>query len=128
MDRKTSSPPPDRPKVYRIEIPCHTARLNELLGCWRKAARLKRRDRQTVALACLAARVPPAEGKRRVSLIVGLGPRQRCDPDCFHKSLLDALVRCGALRNDSSAWVELGPVEMARAPRPMMTVVLEDLD
>lgn len=89
--------------TYRIEIPAHTSRLNELLGNWRRAAARKKRDRQLVALACLAAGVPPAEGKRRVSLIVGLGPRQRCDPDCWHKSLLDSLVACKVLRNDSNA-------------------------
>ena len=114
---------------WTIQLQAQTARLNQLLGDWRSAARLKKRDRAIVALACHEAGVLPAEGRRHVSLCVTLGPRQRAaDPDAYFKSLLDALTSCGALRDDSRQWVELGAVTFERGPAASMTVTIEDAD
>lgn len=113
---------------WTVTLSSHTARLNELIGSWRKAARLKKRDRLTVAAACRFCGVPPAAGKRRVSLHVELRPRQRAgDPDAYFKSLGDALVACGALRDDNRQGVEWGPVTYERKLRAGMVILLEDV-
>jgi len=50
-------------------------------GHWGKRARLKRRDRDLLALFAKLGSVPKATGKRRVSLVLTLAPRQRAG-DC----------------------------------------------
>ena len=94
----------------------HPRRLNELLGChWTKAARLKKADRQMIAGCALRDRIPRAAGKRRLSVLIRLRPRQRGgDPDCYWKSLCDALKHAGLLRDDNRQWVELVPVRYER--------------
>lgn len=116
-------------KCYRVDMPGQTARLNQLIGChWATKHRRTKADRQLVGYCCHHAGVPPATGKRRVKLTVVLGPRQRGpDPDAFWKSLLDALVACGALRGDSKEWVELPPVAYQRGRARSMHLILEDI-
>jgi Holliday junction resolvase RusA-like endonuclease len=116
---------------YEIEIPRHTARLNQLMGRNKYAiASLKKRDRDIVAIVARMEGIPFATTKRRVSLHVRLGPRQRKgDADCpWHKSLLDALVQAGMLKDDSLKWCELGEVTYERAKVPSMRVTLEDVN
>jgi hypothetical protein len=113
--------------VWTIELPCHTARLNELLRSVKARVRLKKRDRGLVLVACRNVSLPPATGKRRVSLQVTLGSGQRrADPDAWWKSLLDALRHAHAIVDDGPRWCELGPVEYARG-RVGMVITLEDL-
>lgn len=108
----------------------HPARLNQLLGRhWGAAARLKRRDRDLVYLEALRQGVPPARGRRRVSLLVTLGPKQRAgDPDAYWKSLLDALTHAGLLLDDNRQGVELGDVAFARGACRRTEVTLTDLE
>jgi hypothetical protein len=121
--------PPAAPAVHRLEIPrWHPARLNELLGDWRRAARRKKADRRLVAGYFALSGIPRARCRRRVRLVVTLGPRQRGgDPDCYWKSTLDALCRCGALVDDNRQGVELGPVEFERGEEMRTVIVLEDM-
>lgn len=120
-----AAPPAGR---YTFSFPGHVARLNQLLGDWRRAARLKARDRRIIGLAVLAAGIPRAAAKRRVSLTITLGPRQRgADPDAYFKSTLDSLVHCGMLKDDSRHWCELGPVSYSRGPVAQTTITLEDI-
>lgn len=107
----------------------HPCRLNELIHAhWAKAARKKRIDRDILALAVAGAGVPAARGKRRVGLEITLGPRRRAaDPDAYWKGLLDGLVHCGALVNDSPAWVELLPVQYLRGGRNATVLFLADV-
>ncbi len=107
----------------------HPARLNLLLGGhWSQGHRLKRADRQMIALAAKLQGIPPATGKRRVSLTLTLAPRQRAgDPDSYFKSLLDALTHAGLLLDDNRQGVELGKVTFERGPVRQTTVLLEDL-
>lgn len=102
--------------------------LNQLLnGHWAVAAKKKRADRDSVAIGCIQAGLPPATGKRRVSLQIVLGPRQRsCDPDAYWKSLLDALVWCKALVDDRRQCVELEPVRFGRGPVMGCVITLTD--
>jgi hypothetical protein len=97
-------------RVYRIVIPnWHPRRLNEYRGRhWSAEHRAKNEAEAMVrAYGLLAAhpwaeRVPPATGRRRVALTIVLSPRQRpADRDAYDKVVLDALVRCGLLLDDS---------------------------
>lgn len=104
------------------------ARLNDLLGHWSRRARLKRADRDVIAAYARLAGVPSARGRRRVSLLITLAPRQRApDPDSLWKSTLDALVRCGLLLDDDRFGVELGPVTFDRGPARQTAITLEDV-
>lgn len=118
------------PGRWVLEIPgFHPCRLNQLIGRhFAVVARLKRRDRDVIAFWARRACVPPAAGKRRVRLTITLGPRQRAgDPDSMWKSLLDACVHCGLLKDDNRQGVELAPVEFVRGPEMGMTIELEDI-
>lgn len=106
----------------------HPARLNELLaGRW-QAAKLKKADRQIVAVYAFDV-IPHATGKRRVDVEIVLGPRQRaCDPDAYHKSLLDALKHARLLIDDNRQHVELTPVRFSRGKQKATVITLTDLE
>lgn len=113
--------------AWVMDIPGHVARANELLKVhWRVAHKLRQRDDELIAVACVAYRVPKAAGKRRVDLHVVLGPRQRRgDADePFHKSLLDALKNAGRIVDDTSEWCEVTPTTYSRGPGAAMVVTL----
>ena len=113
---------------YRIIIPrWWPARLNQNRGHWSKFARLKEVDANLVAAYALP--FPRATGKRSVRLVVTLsGPGREPDPDAFWKSLLDALVKCGQLVDDSRKWCRLEPVEFVRGTERSTTIELRDLE
>jgi hypothetical protein len=116
--------------TYTVEIPnWHPRRLNELLCDWRKRARLKKADREVVYWAVRNhGLIPLALQRRRVSLTITLGPRQRAgDPDAYWKSTLDALVHARMLTDDNRQGVELGPVAFRRGPARATTLTLEDV-
>ncbi|HYH64303.1 MAG TPA: hypothetical protein VD866_06355 [Urbifossiella sp.] len=115
-----------------VDIPrWHPARVNQLLGGhWARGHKLKSRDRFMVLAYARDAKVPPATGRRRVRLKIVLLPGQRGgDPDCYFKSLLDALTGCGALADDNRQHVELAPVEYERGTRDDWgtVITLEDV-
>jgi hypothetical protein len=110
----------------------HPTSLNKLIGMhWRDRADAKVTDYTVVAYQCREGRVTEAVGKRRVSALFVFGKgKRRTDPDSFHKVLLDALVRCKVLKNDSQVWCELGAWECVRAADGEewgTRVVLEDI-
>jgi Holliday junction resolvase RusA-like endonuclease len=116
--------------AYRLVIDgWHPARLNELLGChWAAAAQRKKHDRTLVCVESRIQSVPKARGPRRVSLLLTMAPKQRRpDPDCWFKSLLDALVHAGLLIDDGPKWCTLGGVTYDRGPKKRTTIALEDL-
>ncbi len=43
------------------------------------------------------------------------------------KLIEDGLVKCGALRDDGPAWMELGEVRVERGERRGTVIVLEDI-
>lgn len=121
---------PADPARFEIVIPdWHPTRLNELIGRNRFViGRRKKQDREFLAVYCELANIPPAAGKRRLTLKITLGPRQRAaDPDAYWKSLLDALVHCKALKSDDRFGVESLPVEYDRAKSKRTVIVLEDM-
>ncbi len=115
-------------KAWTIDIPhWHPARLNDLLGHWAKAARLKKGDRELVAH--YAKGVPTAKGKRRIGLRITLGKGERGgDVDAFWKSSLDALRHCGVIKDDSKEWTEITPVAYDRGPVRSTRIFVEEME
>jgi Holliday junction resolvase RusA-like endonuclease len=116
--------------IHELTIPgWHPVRLNQLLHVhYLKRARMKKADRMMVAFYARHFKIPPATGKRRVSLQITLAPRQRAgDPDAYWKSLLDALVHAELLLDDNRQGVETGPVTFARGVCKVTTIILEEL-
>lgn len=116
---------------YVVEIPdWHPIRTNELIGSgWRSVYRRKTTQHNLVAAYFWKANIPFADIKRRVTLLIILGPRQRGgDPDAYWKVLLDSLVKCHALVDDRKEWVELEPVQYERGDRPATFIMLEDVE
>ena len=114
--------------VWRVTIPNWLPiSVNALLRLhWSKRSRAKRADAAVVAAHCNAACVPGAPGKRRVRVLYRQRKGRLSDPDNRWKSLLDALVVCGRLVDDSPVWCELGGVVVERGA--MLTVIeLEDI-
>lgn len=119
--------------AYVIDIPDWTPTpLNKLLGSWYKRNRLKQADYKVIWAYSLGKDgkviVPYKQVKRSVELIVTLAPGQRApDPDSLWKVILDGLVKCYALWNDSPKWCELLPVKFERGERKATLIVLKDL-
>lgn len=103
-------------------------RTNQLINShWAIRNRLKKGDADIIAASVLGADVPRADCRRRVSLTITLGPgRRRPDPDAFWKTVLDGLVKCGALVNDSPVWCELGTVDVVRGEQDGTVIILEN--
>jgi Holliday junction resolvase RusA-like endonuclease len=99
---------------------------------WAARARMKKSDMEIIAYyATLQGLMggPLPDCKRRVELrfVVPKGKR-RCDGDNVKKSLLDALVACGLLRNDSPVWCESPEPVWARSESTREAfVILTDL-
>jgi hypothetical protein len=123
--------PAGPPGRWTVEIPGYLPTYDNILinSHWAKANRLKARDKRAIGLACLAAGVTRAVGRRRV-LIRLCSPRyahahQRPDPYAAHKSTLDALAACDALVDDATEWVEAPPAT-CEAGRKATVIELED--
>ena len=71
----------------------------------------------------------PAEASERVSLHVTLGKGMReFDVDAWQKSGLDAMKHAKLIVDDSSKYVELGPVTFSRDPTAWGTkITLQDI-
>lgn len=115
--------------THTLAIPdFHFQPLNQLLGHWAQRSRRKKLDREMVAGYALNAQIPKAVGRRKVSLVITLAPKQRAaDPDAPLKSCLDALTHAGLLRNDSRQWVEIGSITFERGPCRATAIILEDV-
>lgn len=111
----------------RLFIPSwHPAPLNKLKGHWGIGHKLKKADREMVAMYARLMSVPKATGKRRVLLTIILAPGKRgCDPDAYWKSLLDALVQAGLLIGDNPNGVELPPVIFERGTADRWGTLIE---
>ncbi len=117
------------PTIWTLELPGFVpASLNKIMrGHWSNGYRLKKHDADVILRAVRAYGVPNATGRRRVSLLIVLPPRQRAfDGDNVLKSTLDALTHAGALRNDSPAWVVWTPPVYARGPALTTFITLQE--
>lgn len=115
--------------LWTLEIPGWApCRLNQLLGHWGTASRLKAKDRETIGTACKVYQVPPATGKRLVYLHLVFPKGMRAgDPDSYQKSVHDALVHAGALKNDSHLWCDFRPPTFSRGEEKRTFITLQDL-
>lgn len=103
--------------------------VNELLAAGRWAWTLKKKDRKRIAAHVALLGLPPATGKRRVTLTLTMGKRQRTpDPDGVFKSLLDALVHAKMLVDDNKEGLQLMPVRFERGAEKATTILLEDME
>jgi hypothetical protein len=119
-----------RASCWTLEIPgWMPTPLNKLLHChWGTASKLKDNDLRVISDALTVYGVPEARAKRSVRLLVVLPKGKRAvDPDALHKSLNDALVRCKALVNDSSRWVQIEQPRFARGEELTTFLTLEDV-
>ena len=105
------------------------ARLNQYLGRhWAIGHKKKKEDRAMIYVEMRRQNVSRAEGKRRVSLILVMGPQnRRADPDACLKSLLDALVETGLLLSDDERHLEIGCYHSEKGPEMATVIILEDL-
>jgi hypothetical protein len=72
--------------------------------------------------------IPKAKGKRRVTLKLILGRRNKTrDKDSSHKAVLDALKTASLIVDDSPEWCECTPLEQERAKESATVIILEDL-
>ncbi len=109
----------------------HPTRLNVLLNVhWAVRGRLRKADDATVKIAAHNAGIPRAVGKRRVSITIVLGPRQRGgDPDtAYQKSCCDALKNAGLIRDDNRQWMAIDPITYERCKERATRIVLEDIE
>ncbi len=93
---------------------------------WSDGARRKRSDGEVVAH--YGRSVPKAKQKRTVSLHVVFPKGKRMpDVDAYAKSLLDSLVHCDLLVNDSGPWCLLYPVTYSRGEVLTTFITIEDV-
>ena len=114
--------------IHRLVVPGFVPTpLNRLMrGRRRDRIRLAKGDRELVSYYARSSGIPPATGKRRVSIEVTM-PGRRPDPDAILKSLLDALVAAELLRSDSSRWCQLGDVTIELGDQRQTVVTLQDI-
>lgn len=88
---------------------------------------MKSHDKEIIGQAVKAYGITPAEERRSVSMLIIHPPGKRfCDKDAYHKSMLDALVHHGAIKNDSHAWVSCEPVEFARGEKLRTIITIQE--
>jgi Holliday junction resolvase RusA-like endonuclease len=131
--RQAKGPDPlagvNRSSAFVISVPGLPPSLNDLTRRkLRDRMRLGKRWRHDVAICCLAAQIPPAKGKRRVSLHVTYGPgvRQR-DIDAYWKATLDALTHAKAILGDRYHEAAIGDLVHERGTANETRIILEDV-
>lgn len=101
--------------------------LNDLVRGWESARHRKHFDRQMIGIYARVANVPIAAGKRAVLIRLTQTVGRARDPDNCLKSVLDALVACGRLKDDSARWC-MASVELRRGPRRLTEIILDDIE
>lgn len=103
--------------------------LNAFLGRhWGVGHAKKKIDAELIGTYAVAQALTKASGKRRVSLELHGWKRGRLpDPDAVWKSLLDGLVACRLLIDDSPNWCEIVSPVYIRDAIWQTTITLEDL-
>lgn len=107
----------------------HPAPVNKLLTShWSKAGKMKRVDKFMIKDVAMAYGIPVATVKRRVELYLVYAPKERAvDPDASWKSLLDALVGSGIIKNDSHVWVDYASPVVMRGPHRRCFITIQDV-
>ncbi len=115
--------------IYRLEIPDWRPKtLNAILANRWAGPKAKKAAAKFFGVYARVFDIPPATGKRRVSLTLRMAKGERCpDEDAYWKVTLDALVRCKLLKQDVPKWCTLGPVTFERTGRAGVVVTLEEV-
>lgn len=107
----------------------HPVSANTLLSTnphWR--SKIKQAEYDVIAGEAMQQGIAKASGKRRASYHMQGWPKGRMlDPSNALKVIEDALVAAGLLRDDSSAYYEIGRIEMVRSETWVTTITLEDI-
>ncbi len=117
--------------TYTFSIPKYLPlSANELMRVhWSKRAKAVNDCAELVGAYSTIAQVPKATGRRRFTLKLILGPKnRRRDDDSSFKVCLDACVRCRLLVDDSPTWCELIPLQQEKGRARATVVTLVDLD
>ncbi len=117
--------------THTLEIPDFLpTSLNVLLALhWSRRNRRKQGDADVIGHYFRESGIPPAIGKRRVSVKLVLAGRAKAgDHDNRLKSLLDGLRDCRAIVDDKPTLCEVGGFTAERGPRRMTLVELEDME
>lgn len=104
----------------------HPCTLNKLLSShW--ATRTARKMRDYKMIEHYAGNIKIAQKKRRVELEIGVKAGKTADVDAYDKVVLDALVKCMALKDDSPEWCEKAPTTFTRGKK-YTRIKLIDID
>lgn len=98
---------------------------------WATANRLKKADASMIWLHMREERIPTALKKRRVEVLIMCKPTGRMpDPTNYAKSLLDALVKCRLIIDDSQRWCEYVTPKIERGTKAIWgtRITITDLD
>lgn len=117
--------------THEILIPnWHPKSVNAIIGVHPKTVgRIKQKEYNFVGVYAVTHDVPKARHKRRVSLTLGVRGRGP-DKSNLWKILLDALVACRLLVDDSAGWCEEGEVtyfKLRPGEKKWTRITLEDL-
>lgn len=118
---------------YQVFIPnWRPINLNAMFAKhWSKRNKAKKEDAKTIFAAIHEAKIPKATSKRHVGLHIALtGSQKEADPDAYWKSLLDGLVKCGALIDDSDTYCSFGmpTYERGTAEQAGTRITLTDIN
>lgn len=117
---------------YVIEIPdWRPTLLNDFMRIhYLRRSRIQQKDTDMIGVYAIIAAVPPATGKRRVTIeIIHKKGEKRCDPDAPLKVTLDALVALGLLIDDSADFCEpVGKPIRGVGKTTDTRIILEDIE
>jgi hypothetical protein len=123
-------PPDPTPRRQEITIlGWQPYRLNEFIDRhWYVAGKMKFEVATRLSEELRNAGFYAATGRRRVTVVIIKGPRQRSgDTDAYWKSLLDGLERCKAIRGDTMEWIKPVREDDERGPVKGIRIILEDI-
>jgi Holliday junction resolvase RusA-like endonuclease len=108
----------------------HPVSVNKLLdNHWAVRKRMKDADMQMIGVYANNQGITKAEGKRLLEVTYILGKGQKaCDPDNYNKSLLDALKRCGLIKDDNRQWLEQAQPKFERSEYKAIVIKLTDIE
>lgn len=116
--------------THTLTIPNYLPQPHNVLVRMHWAKRKKEMDecKALVAAYALAQAIPKATGKRRVTVKLVLGRRNKVrDGDSSFKLILDSCTADGLLIDDGPRWCELMPLVQERGRERATIIILEDL-
>lgn len=122
--------------IYEIVIPDFLpTSLNKLLRMhWSKRLKVQQSEWDLIAYYCAGSDNNPGirralapDRRRRVHLQFEHTGKRPPDPDNLLKTVIDGLVKCGRLVDDSQKWLDLETPTVVRGPRRRTVILMEDV-